>query len=130
MQGWSGGAPTPVLTADEGGREWQVERLERFVERKEAAHDLPGASGHAASAVPHVLAEGVQPIVDGDLVACGDETPSEHLHTRTHGVRFAAVVEIAAGWKQNGAGLEIQLAEMALLLLRQRVWVITKTRQS
>jgi hypothetical protein len=87
------------------------------VHRKEAALDRAGASFRPALAGPRRTVEGVEAVVDGDLVTCCNRMPGEDLDSMAQCVRFAGVVEIAARRRENAEAIEAELTQMDALPL-------------
>src|SRR6266542_5005557 len=86
------------------------------IQREEAAGDLPDTARRSADARPAVGAEGVQPVIDRDLLAGPDAAPGEDPDPAPHRVRLAGVIQVAAGWEKHGAALEVELTEMTTLV--------------
>jgi hypothetical protein len=105
---------------DEGGGVWQQKLLALRGHREEVADHGSGAVGRSASARPRIAVEGVQPVVDRDLLTGGDRSPREHLHTMAHGIRVAAMVQEATRGLEDREAIERQLAEMDAFPFRDR----------
>lgn len=88
----------------------QEQPLAIDVHSEEAADHEASAVLRTALAGPAVVIEGVEPVVNGDLVAGGDGTPCEHGDAVAHGVRIAGVIEVAARRGQHREALEAQFA--------------------
>ena len=86
--------------------------LTAWVHGEEAADHHSCTRRCAAVAGPAIAIEGVQAVVDGYLLTCGDGAPSEHLHTMAHRTRLTGVVEIAAGRPKYGKAVEPQLTKV------------------
>jgi hypothetical protein len=106
-----------ILALNKTGRVRQVAPLPLEVQGEEVGYDLPGAVPAAAVAFPALGSEGVEPVVDRDLVAAANVPPGKHLDTTSHGIGIARVVEIAPGRQQDRAGFEVQLTEVVPLFL-------------
>ena len=86
--------------------------------REETADYLPRAVAAPAGAVPaRVIVEHVEPVVDRDFLIAIDGSPGEDNDAVSHRIRVTGVIEIAAGWQEHGARLEVELTEVALVIL-------------
>ena len=61
---------------------------------------------------PGIAVEGVEAVVDGDLLATVDCSPGEHLDAMAHGVRITGMIEVAAGRGEHGEPVETELAQV------------------
>src|SRR5262249_37665132 len=86
---------TAVFLADEGWRMGQIGALALAVVR-------------------------IQSVVDGDLITSANVAPGVDVDAAANRDRAAWVGEVAACGQQDAARLEIQLAQVSLILLRQR----------
>jgi hypothetical protein len=77
--------------------------------------EVARATSAAARAVPAIVGDGAEPVIDGDLLACRDVSPSVQIHAVRHGVWLAGVVEVAAGRGQNLARVLVYFVEMPLI---------------
>lgn len=108
-----------VLTPDELWRVGQVGLLDLLVQGEEAPDDVSLAARTPARTLPTLIREGVEPIVDPDLLTHLDVSPGEYLGAAPHRIWRAGVIEVAARREQDGDGLPVELAEMALLVFRE-----------
>jgi hypothetical protein len=109
-----GSAPltAPVLVTNEGGGVKKQELLALRVHCEEAAREGAGAGLRPAVAGPGRIVEGIEAVVDRDLVTSCNRMPGEDLYAMAHGVRVAGVVEVAAGRCENREAIESKLTEM------------------
>ena len=108
----SGPCAAPVLATDERGGVRNEQLLALRAHREEAAHDGAGAGRRPAAATPGRAVEGIEAVVDRDLVTGGNRTPGEDLDAMAHGVRIAGVVEVAAWRREHREAIESELAQM------------------
>jgi hypothetical protein len=80
--------------------------------REEAAHDGAGAGLRPTVAGPGRTVEGIEAVVDRDLVTSCNRMPGEDLYAMAHGVRVAGVVEVAARRPEDCEAIESQLTQM------------------
>jgi hypothetical protein len=73
----------------------------------------------AEAGPPFRVVERVQPVVDRDLVACLHVAPRKDLDAAPHRVGLTRVVEVAAGWEEDGAVFPVELAQVPLVLVRE-----------
>ena len=90
----------------------QQQPLPLRLHREEASDHRARAVRSAAGTGPRVALEGVEPVVDGDLVACCDGTPGEDIHTVSHRIRVARVVQVAPGRGHHREAVEPELTEV------------------
>jgi hypothetical protein len=103
----------PVHPTNEGGGVREEELLASRVHRKEATHDRAAAGFRPAVAGPGRAVEGVEAVVDCDLVTCCNRMPGEDCDAMAHGVRLAGVIEVAARRRENREAIECELTQMA-----------------
>jgi hypothetical protein len=109
-----------VLTSDERGRIGEIGALAIFVHLEEAPDDPTRAIRAAARARPARAVEGIEPIVDRDLLSRTDLLPREYLHPAAHRVRVARVVEVAPRRQHDGEAVPTELREVHPILRGQR----------
>ena len=113
--------PPSRFANDERWSVRQVSALCRFVQREEATDDNTAAVRTPALAAPDRVIEGVEAVVDRDLVATGDVSPSEDYDSVAHRVRVTGVVEVAAGGQENCARVEVEFTQVPLVIWRELV---------
>lgn len=86
---------------------------------RRSSRPLAWAAPTAALAPRALLAEGVQAVVDRDLLPLADRAPGDDLDAAAHRVRFAGVVQIAARRQEHSAAVEVELRQVASVLSRQ-----------
>jgi hypothetical protein len=111
---------SPVLASDEGRGVWEEQLLALGIHREEASHHRPGAGLGPARARPRAPVEGVEPVVDRDLLVLGYRSPREDLDAVSHGVRIAGVVQVAPRRSEDGEAIESELAQVDPLPLTER----------
>jgi hypothetical protein len=106
-----------ILISNELWHVGQVEALLVFTQGKEAADDIPLTIRTATPAFPTLTREGIEPIVDGDLLPWLDLFPSVHIDSFAHRIRVTSMVEVTAWRQKYRAGLPIEFTQMALIFL-------------
>lgn len=112
--GWHSLTPsaTVELATDEGGGVGKQQLLASGVHGEEAAHYGAGAVPGAALTGPGRSVEGIESVVDRDLVAFLERPSGKDLHPVSHRARIAGVVEVAARRCEDSEPVESKFAEM------------------
>ncbi len=101
---------TAVLIANELWRIWQIRALPLLTQREIAEDERAHTVGASADTLTALACEGIQPIVDRNLLALPNWFPSIDMRTFAHGIGIAGVIEIAAWRQQDCALIPIQFA--------------------
>ena len=96
------------LISNEFWRVGQGEALLVFAQGKKAADDIPLTIRTATPAFPPLTREGIESIVDGDLLPWPDLFPSEHIHPFAHRIRVTSMIEVTAWRQKDRTGLPIE----------------------
>jgi hypothetical protein len=92
-----------VLTAigilDELWCIWEIDLLLILTERKKTEDEGAGTICAATRTVTAFAGEGVEPIINGDLLALADVLPGIDVHALAYRVRITRMVEITARGK-------------------------------
>ena len=96
----------------------EEEFLTLGIHREEAANHGARATLCAAVAGPRGSVEGVQAVVNRDLLALLDRSPSEDRDAMSHRVRVTGVVEVTAGWREDSEPVERELTQVDPVPLR------------
>src|SRR5437879_354200 len=97
-----------ILISNELWRVGQVEALLVSAQGKEAADDVPLTIRTATPAFPTPTREGIEPIVDGDLLPWPDLFPGVHIDPFAYRIGVTSMIEVTAWWQKYRAGLPIE----------------------